>query len=192
VARYKNEIHALLTVLFPEFSQVFAVPTRPTALALLKRYPSAQAMAAAGIETITTILHEVAPRNLGHQTAEQLVNLAQHSVSSGVATFARVSSFKILCDKLEHTQSNLTHLEEEIDKLLEADPGSKGLRSVPEFGRKMVAVLRRNWEMSLVYNVPIKSWPTQDWKLKSKRAANGKDKPSSPNAAVGGFVDSCT
>ena len=100
MARYKNEIHALLTVLLPEFSQVFAVPTRPTALALLKRYPSAQAMAAAGIETITTILHEVAPRNYGHQTAEQLLNLAQHSVSSGVATFARVSSFKIQCDQL--------------------------------------------------------------------------------------------
>jgi transposase len=52
VARYKNEIHARLLVLFPEFSQVFADPTRPTALALLKQYPSAQAMAAAGVETI--------------------------------------------------------------------------------------------------------------------------------------------
>src|SRR5713226_6412561 len=39
VARYKNEIQALLTVLFPEFSQVFANPCRATALALLKRYP---------------------------------------------------------------------------------------------------------------------------------------------------------
>lgn len=40
VARYKNEIHARLLVLFPEFSQVFADPTRPTALALLKQYRS--------------------------------------------------------------------------------------------------------------------------------------------------------
>ena len=31
VVRYKNEIHALLVVLFPEFTQVFADPTRPTA-----------------------------------------------------------------------------------------------------------------------------------------------------------------
>jgi transposase len=45
VVRYKNEIHALLVVLFPEFTQVFADPTRPTALAFLKRYPSAQAVA---------------------------------------------------------------------------------------------------------------------------------------------------
>jgi hypothetical protein len=50
VARYKNEVHALLSVLFPEFTQVFADPCRPTALALLKAYPSAQAMLAAGEE----------------------------------------------------------------------------------------------------------------------------------------------
>jgi hypothetical protein len=40
VVRYKNEIHALLVVLFPEFTQVFADPTRATALAFLKRYRS--------------------------------------------------------------------------------------------------------------------------------------------------------
>jgi hypothetical protein len=40
VTRYRNEIHALLQVLFPEFSQVFADPCRPTALALLKLYRS--------------------------------------------------------------------------------------------------------------------------------------------------------
>jgi len=39
-ARYKNEIHALLQVLFPEFSQVFADPCRPTALAVLEGYRS--------------------------------------------------------------------------------------------------------------------------------------------------------
>ena len=37
IARSKNAIHALLTVLFPEFTQVFADPSRPTALGLLKR-----------------------------------------------------------------------------------------------------------------------------------------------------------
>jgi len=50
VMRYKNEIHALLVVLFPEFTQVFVDPTRPTALAVLKRYPSAQAIAQTEVE----------------------------------------------------------------------------------------------------------------------------------------------
>src|SRR5260370_4930846 len=58
VVRYKNESHALLVVLFPEFTQVFADPTRPTALAVLKRYPSAQAIAQTEVETLGTFLHE--------------------------------------------------------------------------------------------------------------------------------------
>jgi transposase len=140
--RYKNEIHALLSVLFPEMSQVFNDPCRPTALGLLKRYPSAQAVATAGVETIAATLHELAPRRYGLKTAEQLVQLAQQSVGSTVATSARSQTLKILCDQLEHTQKNVAQLEEEIDKLIEHDDDIKGLKSVPEFGRKMIAVLR--------------------------------------------------
>ncbi len=142
VARYKNEIQALLAVLFSEFNQVFADPCRATALALLKLYPSAQALAAAGVEVLAAKLHELAPRNYGHQTAQQLVDLAQQSRSSGLATTAHSTTLKILCDQLEHTQANLAQLEQELDKLLEADDAVKGLKSAPEFGRKTVAVLR--------------------------------------------------
>jgi len=142
VARNKNEIQAMLTVLFPEFTQVFADPCRATALAVLKLYPSAQEMAAAGVETLARQLHELAPNNYGRPTAERLVQLASHSVSHGVAVAARSMSVKIVCDQLEHTQANMRKLESEIDKLLETDVGAKGLRSVPEFGRKTVAVLR--------------------------------------------------
>jgi transposase len=142
VARYKNEIQALLSVLFPEFSQVFADPCRATALALLIRYPSAQAIASAGVEAIAALFHEVAPRTYGRRTAERLVHLAQHSVSGGMALGARSTSLKIVCDQLEHTQANMAQLEREIDNLLETDEGARGLGSVPEFGPKTVAVLR--------------------------------------------------
>lgn len=142
VARYKNEIHALLQVLFPEFSQVFADPCRATALALLERYPSAQAFAQAGVEPLTRLLHELAPRNYGQHTAEQLITLAARSVSSGRASTARAMSLKILCNQLQHTRQNLAQLEHEIDALLALDAGTKGLQGVPEFGSKTSAVLR--------------------------------------------------
>src|SRR5436309_3486640 len=95
VARYKNEIQALLAVLFPEFTQVFTDPCRSTAIALRKLYPSAQAMAEASVEVIAAKLHAVAPRNYGRHTAEQLVQLAQASSSSRLATPARSTSLKI-------------------------------------------------------------------------------------------------
>jgi hypothetical protein len=54
VARYKNEIHALLIVLFPECTKVFADTSRSTALAWSSAIEVAQAMAAAGLKAITT------------------------------------------------------------------------------------------------------------------------------------------
>jgi transposase len=142
VTRYKNEIHALLVVLFPEFSQVFADPSKPTALAVLKVYPSAQAMGSAKPEDVYRLLHELCPRRYGHKTAATLVQLAQASVSSGQAVAARSISLRILCDQLEQTQNHVSFLEEEIDHLLDQDPKIKGVLSIPELGPMTVAVLR--------------------------------------------------
>ena len=141
-ARYQNEIQALVVVLFPEFTQVFADPCGKTALALLKRYPSAQAILAAGVQELTTTLRSLAPRHYGRKTAEQLLPLAAQSAASGLATEARSLSLQVLCDQLEHTQANLARVERELDQLLTRDGGISGLRSVPEFGRKTVTVLR--------------------------------------------------
>jgi transposase len=141
-ARYQNQIQALLVVLFPEFVQVFADPCRPTALALLRRSPSAKAISAAGVEVITASLRELAPRRYGRRTAQQLVSLATQSSASGLATDARALSLQILCDQLQHPLANLARIEPELDQLLDRDTGASGLKSPPEFGRKTVAVLR--------------------------------------------------
>ena len=141
-ARYKNEIQDLVVVLFPEFPQVFKDPTRKTALAVLRAYPSAQAIAAVGVDAIAAVLHTEAPRNYGRDTAERLVALAQRSSASPVAIAARGRSLTILADQLAHTQTNIAELEREIEALLRKDDGATGLQSMPEFGPKTVAVLR--------------------------------------------------
>src|SRR5256714_1506622 len=141
VVRYKNEIHALLVVLFPEFTQVKASPTRPTALAVLKRSPSAQAIAQTQVETLGKFLRELSPRHYGQPTAQALVRLAKASISSGVPVAARSSSLRILCDQLDHTQKNLEQLQREIDQLLKQDPKATGMLSVQEFGPTTVAGL---------------------------------------------------
>ena len=57
-ARYKQEIRDLLIVLFPEVTQVFKDPTGPTALALLRAYPGAAAVASASTDALTALLQE--------------------------------------------------------------------------------------------------------------------------------------
>jgi transposase len=142
VARYQNEIHALLVVQFPEFTQVFADPCGATAVRLLQRYPSAQAIVEAGVEALATTLHELAPRRYGRRQAEQLVRLARQSAASGRVPQARALSLKILCDQLTHTQANLEQVDQQLDQVLERDAGARRLQSVPEFGSQTTAVLR--------------------------------------------------
>jgi transposase len=129
-------------VLFPEFTQVFKDPTRKTALAVLRAYPGAQAIAAVGSAPIAAIFEATAPRNYGSETAERLVDLAKGSSASPVAVAARGRSLAILADQLTHTQMNIAELEREIEQLLRRDDGAAGLQSVPDFGPKTVAVLR--------------------------------------------------
>jgi len=141
-AAYQNEIQALVVVLFPEFTQVFADPCLPNALAVLKIDPSAQDIAAAGVEPITQVLRAQTPARYGRPTARKLVEFASHTGSSGRALSGRSISLRILCDQLEQTQANLARLEAEIERLLTTDPGVKGLQQIPEFGLKTIAVLR--------------------------------------------------
>src|SRR5260370_42346649 len=81
-------MYALLVVLFREFKQVFVDRTQPTGLAVLKRYPSAQAIVQTEVEALGTFLHELAPRHYGRPTAEELVWMTKASFSSGVPASA--------------------------------------------------------------------------------------------------------
>ena len=143
-AAYQNEIQALVVVLFPEFTQIFADPCLPAALRVLKTYPSAQAIVEAGVEPIVQVLQAPTqpPTRYGRPSVKKLVALAQRSASSGRAILGRSVSLRILCDQLEHTQANLARLETEIEQLLTNDPQVKGLQQIPEFGSKTIAVLR--------------------------------------------------
>jgi transposase len=140
--RYKNELRAMLEVLFPEFTQVFADPSAATALALLQRYPCAEAIVTAGVDEIYGVLHELSPRRYGRGAASQLIALAQTSQASPLAHEARSTSLGIICDQLAHTQLNLAKVEEELANLLKSDKEADSLASVPEFGQKVRAVLR--------------------------------------------------
>jgi transposase len=141
-ARYQNQIQALVGVLFPEFTQVFADPCLSSALAVLKAYPSAQAMAQAGEKTLYALLHAQKHAHYGHPTAKKLVSLASTSVSSGRAEAGRSLSLRIVCEQLEQTQKNLERLQAELERLIANDPAVKSLQQIPEFGTKTVAVLR--------------------------------------------------
>ena len=183
VARYQNQIHALVVVLFPEFTQVITDPCLPSALAVLKAYPSAQAVAQAGVKAVSQVLKSVPAAHFGRPTAEKLVAAAQTSVSSGRALSGRTSSLRVLCDQLEHTQANLSRLEGELEQLIAADPATKGLRQMPELGPQTVAVLRAelgevdrfaHTDQAVAYaGMDIEIKESGQWKGKAKLSKHG-------------------
>jgi transposase len=142
IGRYRNEIRALLFVLFPEFTQVFADPCRPTALALLKLYSTPMAFATASLADLSAKLVELSKGHYSLKTAQRLIDLAQHSPASGVASKARATGLVILCDQLLHTQTNLEKLETELEQLLAHDKAAQVLDELAEFGPKTIAGLR--------------------------------------------------
>ena len=142
VARYQNQIHALVVVLFPEFTQVFADPCLPSALSVLKVSPSAQAMAQAEEAALYALLRMHKHAHYGHPTAKKLLSLASTSVSSQRAEAGRSLSLRILCGQLEQTQKYLEELQVELEQLIANDPATKSLQQIPEFGTQTVAVLR--------------------------------------------------
>jgi transposase len=182
-ASYQNEIQALVVVLFPEFTQVFADPCLPSALAVLKAYPSAQDVAAAGVEPITQLLRTQTPAHFGRPTARKLVAVAHESVSSNRALSGRSTSLRVLCDQLEHTQANLARLQAELEQLIARDPGVKGLKQIPEFGPKTVAVLRaelgevnrfsRTDEVIAYGGMDVEIKESGQWKGKAKLSKRG-------------------
>jgi hypothetical protein len=170
-----------------------SIPRGLPRLSVLKRYPSAQAIAQTGVETLSTFLHELAPRRDVRPTAQELVGLAKSSISSGVAVAARSSSLRILCDQLEHTQKNLEQLQREIDQLLDQDPKATGMLGVPEFGPTTVAVLRAELgDLARFTRIDqVVAYVGLD-RARSNRAANGKGRPSCPSTAAAECAASCT
>jgi hypothetical protein len=147
-ATYKKEIHGLIVVLFPEFIQIFTDPFLPGALEVLKAYPSASEIAAAGDEAIIHIL-EIStqpPTDYDRLRIHKLVELARRAVSSGRTVDGQSLRLRFLCYQLEHTQYNFAHLQTEIEQLLIDDPQVKGLKQIPKFGFKTRAASHIGWD----------------------------------------------
>lgn len=180
---YQNQIHILVVVLFPEFTQVFADPCKPTALSILHAFPSAQAVRQAGVEPLLAVLRSIKSVHYGLPTAERLVALAKASGSSGKAIPARSLSLQLLCNQLITTQRNLARLDAELHQLLSDDPAAKSLQQISDFGPTTVAVLRaelgdvqrftRTDEVVAYAGLDIEIKESGRWKGESKLSKRG-------------------
>lgn len=77
----KNHLMALLDVLFPELMGFFHSEFTPSMMAMVKRFPSAVAVAGTDIRTLTSILNTASRGKLNRNAAQELKATAQTSLA---------------------------------------------------------------------------------------------------------------
>lgn len=129
-----NRLGGLLTQIHPALERVIGPRLdHPAVLELLQRYPSPEALAAAGRARIENLLVKRAPR-IGRDLAERIMTaLAQQTVIVAGPSAARLVIPR-LAEQLQTLRRQRAEIAAEVERLVEAHPLHRVLTSMPGVG----------------------------------------------------------
>lgn len=116
-AEAKTKLKTVLVQVFPEFSKVFSDVFGASAIAVLSKYPSAKAISKCRLKTLTEIISNASRGRLGKNTAEQLIDLAKHSIGTCSATSEL--DLSVYIDKISLLTKHIKVYEAKIKELME-------------------------------------------------------------------------
>ena len=141
-ARQLTKLGTALEPLFPEFADAFADLGSPSALAVLARWPSPAALAAARLSELTRVLHTASRGHLGAAKARDLRERAATSVGIVDPYGAGAIAIQTLVAHLEQLRTHVAELGARVDALQAEDAATHALlASIPGFGRETI----RTW-----------------------------------------------
>jgi transposase len=144
-ARPLTKLGTVLEPLFPEFAAAFSDLGSPSALAVLAvlaRWPTPAALAAARVSEIARVLRRASRGHVGVEKAAELRTRATTAVGVADPYGAVTVAIQTLIAHLDHLRAQITTLGDRLDALLAADGAARGLlASIPGFGRETV----RTW-----------------------------------------------
>jgi transposase len=137
----RNKLTALCDEIFPELTLVLKDPNSPTALAIRERFPSAQALATAGLAPLQDVRGNT--RSLSDGKLVELQRLAGQSIGIKDANRQRglVLEQSLLIKELRLIQHHLEQLEAEICQIVEQSREGQILMSIPGIGPLSAATL---------------------------------------------------
>lgn len=112
----KNQINAILSVIFPEFLKAFSDPYGASALAVLNRYSSPQELARCRTATLTSLLAMASRGSFGRDKAIELKSIAAASI--GTHSDAKILELSFALQELALYTEQISILENEIEKLM--------------------------------------------------------------------------
>lgn len=116
----KRRAIGVLDRIFPEYHGFFADDFGKTSMMLLKRWPSAHALAQAHIDAIEALLRDISRNHCGREHAEKLKELAERSI--GQKSSALEFELVLLLDQISFTASQLEALDAKIAQMIEDSP----------------------------------------------------------------------
>lgn len=116
-SRFKIRAKRLITMLFPEFKSVFSDSFSSSAIALLKKYPSAKHIADAQISSITNIICKASRGRHGREKAIYIKKIAKQSI--GQFSDAEVAELKFCLSQIETFIDYIKSIEKQIKKIMD-------------------------------------------------------------------------
>lgn len=142
LAQNRTRLHALLDRVFPEFPRIM-VPSRNSAVYLLKKYLFPDEFLALDLRAEARMLEEISRRQCGRPTLEALQKAAATSIGlirrsdERVADRASLDAFLTL---IEHAEQQLTRLLDELVVRAERLPQFERLTSLSGVGKRLAAL----------------------------------------------------
>ena len=133
----KNKVKRFVTVLFPELLDVFTDLFGASGMALMTRYPSAKALAACNLDTLTELLKTASRGRFGRERAEALRKLAKESIGS--FSESAVFQLRLLLKRIELLNTQIEMYDDEIRRLM--DQLDSPILSLPGIGYTLGAMI---------------------------------------------------
>lgn len=136
-----NQVHGLVSVIFPEFVMVMKDIKTKTAYYLLKHYPRPQDIVELGYERLEELLKKTSRGRMGKDRAEALYEGAVSTVGVREGQGSIVFEIKQLVVGIEETERLIDEMEEKMKEYLKEIPYSRYMLSIQGVGEVTVAGL---------------------------------------------------
>ena len=136
-----NQVHGLVSVIFPEFLMVMKDIKTKTAQYLLKEYPRPQDIVELGSEGLAVSMGKISRGRLGKERAEALYEAAGDTIGVREGQGSMVFEIKQLVSGIEETERVIDEIEEKMSEYLKEIPYSRYMMSIEGIGEVTVAGL---------------------------------------------------
>jgi len=126
-----TRLKATLEVVFPEYERIFVQITKPTALAVLKKYPCPDALLAAPKRQVMKLLRDVSNSHLGAARYDKLLEAAKNTLALTGTDRVLKDEVPMLIELIETYTAQTDQVERLMRETLDCTPEAPYLLSIP-------------------------------------------------------------